>query len=288
MDIAQSSDTKTRIASRESWFRIAIITIFAVVFGWKLIGSPFTFDFSKFDFSDLLSLLLAFFSISLAVAFYFKATETSNRFYDNTFKFTKEISEILGRIEAGFGERLRHLDEGYSGLRDRFSSPPTSTQVGNIENAKKEIEQEKMKLEQEVKERKSILESMLNKAKLHDTEKADFLKKLEEKDKDILNLNRELHLLRRHVRTTEPDEAELDAQIPTRLNALLRDIVATQLDRSMLLEAPIDFIKRRVRIDREPLSPRAIEDMISFGVVDPNFGLTNRGAFLLKKLARRQ
>ena len=57
------------------------------------------------DFPALMSLLLALFSVALAALFYFKATETSNTFYDNTYKFTKDIAGLLVRMESGFGER---------------------------------------------------------------------------------------------------------------------------------------------------------------------------------------
>jgi hypothetical protein len=58
------------------------------------------------DFPTLLSLLLALFSVALSALFYFKATDTSNAFYDNTYKFTKDIAELLVKMESGFGERL--------------------------------------------------------------------------------------------------------------------------------------------------------------------------------------
>lgn len=62
------------------------------------------------DFPTLLSLLLALFSVGLAALFYFKATETSNTFYDNTYNFTKDIAQLLVKMESGFGERLRNLE----------------------------------------------------------------------------------------------------------------------------------------------------------------------------------
>lgn len=71
---------------------------------WKLLSAEFKIDLASFSFNDFLALVLALFSVALSVAFYFKANEASNQFYDNTYKFTKEMSEILGRIEAGFGD----------------------------------------------------------------------------------------------------------------------------------------------------------------------------------------
>ena len=39
---------------------------------------------------SILSMLLAFFSIFISIFFYFKADETSSRFYDSSYEFMKE------------------------------------------------------------------------------------------------------------------------------------------------------------------------------------------------------
>lgn len=68
---------------------------------------------------SILSMLLAFFSIFISIFFYFKADETSSKFYDSSYDFMKEQSVLLGRIEERFGEkfenlfsRIDHLDAG--------------------------------------------------------------------------------------------------------------------------------------------------------------------------------
>ena len=58
---------------------------------------------------SILSMLLAFFSIFISIFFYFKADETSSRFYDSSYEFMKEQSELLGRIEERFGEKFENL-----------------------------------------------------------------------------------------------------------------------------------------------------------------------------------
>src|SRR6185436_4120877 len=97
---------------RDSWLRVFATVSAVVAMFW--IVSKVQIEPLKVDMGGLLSLVLSVFAMALSVAFYFRATDTSNTFYDNTYKFTREMSEVLGRIEAGFGERLRHLDEGYS------------------------------------------------------------------------------------------------------------------------------------------------------------------------------
>lgn len=94
------------------------------------------------DFPTFLSLLLALFSVGLAALFYFKATETSNTFYDNTYNFTKDIAQLLVKMESGFGERLRNLDEGYTPMRDslqHYNEKPSE----KVEETKKKIQTKK-------------------------------------------------------------------------------------------------------------------------------------------------
>lgn len=67
-----------------------------------------------FDFPTLLSLLLALFAVALSALFYFKATDTSNAFYDNTYKFTQQIAELLR--EPGSVSRGQPLNNKYSDI----------------------------------------------------------------------------------------------------------------------------------------------------------------------------
>jgi hypothetical protein len=92
----------------------------------QIIITPFNL---QFDFPTFLSLLLAIFSVGLAAMFYFKATDTSNAFYDNTYKFSQEIAGLLVKIESGFGEKLTHLDDAYKGMRDRFDQLPNRMEI---------------------------------------------------------------------------------------------------------------------------------------------------------------
>ena len=166
-----------KIKNRESIAKISIGIILFALIAYKLAVSELSFDFSNFSFSDLLSMTLAIFAIALSVAFYFKATDTSNKFYDNTFKFTKDISSILGRIEAGFGERLKHLDEGYTGLRDKFDGNGV-VNTEEIENTKKELEEEKIKLKKERTEKDEILSSIMKKGKTYTRRKRRSFRKI--------------------------------------------------------------------------------------------------------------
>ena len=68
------------------------LVILTVVVSIKIILINSENVFKDFNFTDLLSLLLAFFSITISIVFYLKAGETANQFYDNTYKFTQHTS----------------------------------------------------------------------------------------------------------------------------------------------------------------------------------------------------
>lgn len=283
-----SESIKDKIENRESWAKILGTLILLSLISYKFAVSDLNFDFSKFEFSDLLSLILAIFSISLAVAFYFKATDTSNKFYDNTYKFTKEFSEILGRIEAGFGERLRHLDEGYTGLIDKFDGSFNSKNTEEIEKAKEELEEEKEQLHQEVEEKKELLDELMTKAKLEDEEKQEFIQKINQSEQQIEKLNSELRFMTRKLRTAERSrENEILHSIPPSLRNRLMSFIASECDLNMLIEAPIELLKRRINYNPEKQPESLTFPLRRQGFLDEDLNFTTPGIELLKSLARR-
>mgnify|MGYP003121778212 FL=1 len=282
-------DIKGKIKDRESWFKVIGGTILLALIAYKLAVSELNFDFSKFDFSDLLSLTLAIFSIGLSVAFYFKATDTSNKFYDNTYKFTKEISEILGRIEAGFGERLRHLDEGYSGLVDKFDGNSVQDKTDDIEAAKLELEEEKKKIEKEVEEKDQILETLLKKAKVNDTEKAKILSELKEKEQEISSLSNEMRYLKRNISRAERSLGnDLIHSIPPSLREMITDYLKSNtIDINMLLDAPLGYLKRRMKFEKEKFPLSFYERFLKYDIIENDDRFTERGLEIMKYLANR-
>lgn len=281
-------DVRVKIKNRESWFKVVAGLILLALIAYKLAVSELNFDFSKFDFSDLLSLTLAIFSIGLSVAFYFKATDTSNKFYDNTYKFTKDISEILGRIEAGFGERLKHLDEGYTGLRDKFDGSSTSGNNEEIEEAKKELEQEREQLQKEVQEKNELLEELMNKAQLGEEEREAFTQRINQREEQIEKLNSELRFLNRRLRNAERSrENEMIHSIDNMMRSRLTNFIASQVDMNMLLDAPIELLIRRIRFDPTEHPESLTFPLQRMGFLDDEMKFTPSGIELLKSIARR-
>lgn len=133
-----------KIKLRYSWLKIIVVISLLVLGFIKFLEVDFSTMFSQSSLNDILSLVLAIFSICLSVAFYFKSCDTSNQFYDNTYKFTKDISLILARMETGFTEKLGHIEE--------YTSPKNNqkNEKENIEKQDKELSDKQLKIDDEI------------------------------------------------------------------------------------------------------------------------------------------
>lgn len=145
-----------------------------IVIAVRLAFAKTTIDLSGFNFTDLLSLLLALAAVALSAAFYFKADESARSFYNNTYHFTKEVSEILGRIEAGFGKQLEHINQSYVGLNDKIDRMPYDPAFIREQEAAKVSE-----IQEQEAERDNIIQDLMRRAQMDGAEKAELQKKLD-------------------------------------------------------------------------------------------------------------
>lgn len=245
--------------------RDSAVVLLAAIVGWKLIRSDIQVDLSKFSFSELLALLLSLFSVWLSVAFYFKAGDTSNQFYDNSYKFTKEMSEILGRIEAGFGERLRHLDEGYSGIRDKFDRLP---HYGTAISA--EVKREEEEIKKREGEQRALLENLAKRAKLAEGEKEEIFAKLAEKNEELEQARLEL----RHLRHRSEDLSPGDRDLRRSLLHYIAESIKNEIPPDVDPKSPRASVGQTFRRIRDDLHPEAIRDLQRFDLVDEQGNLT--------------
>lgn len=160
------------------------------------------------NFNELLSLILALFSIALASAFYFKATDTSSQFYDNIYKFTKDIAELLVRIESGFGERLLHIDKTQSNIHDKLYGKENK----EIEDTEAKIEEKKESIENIIKEKDTIISELIEKSKIDKEEKEKFRIALDENEKKYVAAKDEITLLRNKVDIAQSEMSSEDEQ----------------------------------------------------------------------------
>lgn len=263
-----------------TYLKAFIVVILTSVISWKLLWT--NISLSELKATDILSILIALFAMGLSVAFYFKATDTSNSFYDNSYKFTKDMSEILGRIEAGFGERLKHLDEGYSTMSRKFDGLPYGL---TKEQAEHKIEKEEEAIEKNEDERQKMIAELINKADMQELEKKEFLGKLEHKEKQLSMMRGRINELTNQVESSE--NIEKKAHISNYLAHLMKKGNINPTD---ILNHPntelMEMFSRLYEIDT---SSAFIQDFSDLGYYDHNTNLlTRRGANLLKKIAFRE
>ena len=298
--MSKETDTKFEAAERAVTkyiglaTRVAILVLFAIS-AYRLAWSDISIDLSKFDFSDLLALLLALFAVAMSVAFYFKSTDSSNQFYDNIYNFTQKTSEILGRIEERFGEQLRHLDEGYGRIESRFEDVSKSPQeikekVKETEGKEDEAKQQLHATNQAMRE---MMERLAERAKMQEQEKVEFYEKmaeLEEEKDHAQNRIREIEA-QRDAMQEELMMMEEDMMVGVRdmRSPVIDEILHHPEIRELIRHrVPLEIIQRRSRHIFESLPKDYLLRLTEEGVVNSEGELTTAGSLLFRTMLRRQ
>lgn len=243
---------------------------FLLIFIIKVLASSIIFNFSDFRFIDLLSLILALFSMSLSAAFYFKSTDQSNQFYNSSVDFTRNISEILGRIEGVFGERLKHIDEGYQGIRDAIS--PLKMEI--------EYKQDEIKTISEKSDLDII--TYLEKNKVENSIVSDIKEKLKEKDEIIKKNNDEIKFLSSQL---EKHAGNYDPNIESKLRRYLFRMFKEDFKDIFFLSPNDDEeLHRILNHMKKMFLPNFFLDMKLCGYLDENDNLTDIGKRLFTEL----
>jgi len=228
----------------------------------------------------MLALLLALFAIALSVLFYLKATDSANSFYDNTYRFTRDVSEILGRVEAGFGEKLAHLDAGYSGLKSAVEKIPYDRK-----ETETKIEVEEHQIVKLKKERDELFESLAVRAKLEEEEKRALFKKLQQQDLELSAARREMLLLRRRLKITDMRARNVvGAEISEMVIEYLKDLIRSNFGHNYngSVSAVNNAIKRDIYEDNFPESVR--DELLKGGMMDEEYVLTRKGYLFMRKI----
>lgn len=231
------------IKKHNSWLRYFVIIVFTLVFAYKVC----TMDFSeiKIDITTILSLGVAFFAIWLSVIFYFKADEASNRFYNETYKFIKDTSTMLGKIEATFGEKLNNVERSLGrsqGFLDKGKLEELIKEKEEIENEKNELIKGKMDIEKKLAESHEKIKEYAIKISNNNKLRDSIMNELENQRKQnefLKSKNVELEKIK--DREKDITEEEIAFKLPYQMLREFREYVEF-LD---LLEVTLRAIKRR-------------------------------------------
>jgi hypothetical protein len=231
----------------------------------------------------LLSLLLAFFSVGLSALFYFKATETSNNFYDNTHKFTRDISQLLAKMESGFGERLKHLDEGYSSVRDHLQTNGNSY---SNDDSKRKIKEEKEQAKKTTEEREGIINSLLEKAHIEGAEKESVLEQLNDKERELKDSRNEIEKLKKqHVREKMNSRSTKSLLSSSAFKSYAKSVIVDRIGRKIILDGTMRSTNNQLSDLFDDLSPSFTSDLTELGLIDEEKDLTKKGFIFLRKIA---
>lgn len=280
-----SEDIQKSKNSLWEWVKAISTLVIVGVGSYKVYLTPIDLTV---DFPTLLSLLLALFSVALAALFYFKATETSNTFYDNTYNFTKDIAQLLVKIESGFGEKLRNLDEGYSSMRDSLQNYGAKSD-DSVEKTKEKIKTEKSEMDKVAQERNRIIEQLIERSNLQQEEKSQITSELKEKEEELAEAQKELGRMNRRLimeRMKRERLSKMDIDLDSGFADFTRSAVLEKIGTDRILEAPRSYIIKRFNSLANDLPRRYIEDLEQGGFFDN--GLTIEGYHMLKMLAERK
>lgn len=250
------------------------LVILTVVVSIKIILINSENVFKDFNFTDLLSLLLAFFSITISIVFYLKAGETANQFYDNTYKFTQHTSEILGRIESGFGERLRNINESYNRLGEdirRYSAKDNRVQE-EIKNQTENIEKNENVL-------KDIVNTLFENSKLDENEKEKLKKDLTQSNKELEEARNKILDLEKQIR-----RSSVAHFLPAVKRYYKRKLEEFGFDWDTSIEQVNEALSQCIH--RRELPDQFIKDLLNLNIITKDYNLTPYGERLTKNLLK--
>tara|TARA_R110001583_G_C5620443_1_gene406223 strand:+ start:458 stop:1345 length:888 start_codon:yes stop_codon:yes gene_type:complete len=250
----------------------------------------------KMDVPTFLSIALALFSVGLSAIFYFKATDTSNKFYDNSYRYTKDVAQLLVKIESGFGERLKKLDEGYLSMKEEIQKMPTYSVKGEdslkleIERTKKELKFEKDELNKIKKDQNLLVKHTVENSQLHENEKNDILQKLTEKEEEaeeaqqqVLKLNKRLFAERLNRKKIN---SEIDPKLIYRVKNFTRDSFISYILDLDIPDTSFVAIEKAFQKRKGSFPNRYLDDMLILGYLTEDKQLTKSGLTFLKKMLR--
>lgn len=163
----------------------------------------------QIDGGTFIAVVLALFAIGFSAMFYFKTNDSRTMYYLNSYTITKG-TELLGRVEGAFGERLSALEEGLAALEKRGCAPAAGADPrrlgGAFEAADASMQSTESDLERLAGEKDRIIADLLSKAQLQESEKAkveaelaEITQKFHERSIELLKLRGEMHGVAKNV-----------------------------------------------------------------------------------------
>lgn len=235
-------------------------------------------DFSKVTLPDnltnLISLVLALFSIWLSALFYFKANEASNKFYDNTYQFTKDISEKIGRIEERFGKDLTNIEKGYSRMLDKMDV------MSKSEGIQKEIENKTSNEQELLNEKEELIKELIQKANFSDGEKQKVIDMLAVKEAELEKVKSQLYDL--NIQLVNSKKEQVLQGAPHTRN-IMRYVIQSLASENKLPPTFKEFISH-IEQTISKFEDNDIAILMQEGIIDSKKKITTNGKRIINRL----
>ncbi|MFC0187573.1 hypothetical protein ACFFJY_04765 [Fictibacillus aquaticus] len=271
--------TDEKIKIRNHWFKIILISLFAMVLMFKIAVTKFTFHFA-----DLLSFILAIFAISISAMFYTKVNEALRAAAIGT-KDLLPSKKKKNEPEAAFTEEddvEEEEAEGYADLPD---------------NERNQLERRMLDLNEQLKRvrqvQNEIVERLSMSEELSEDDRRDYLDYLLEKEKEAVLAEKELEAIEISLQPQllneeglAEDEWDEDGdRIPdTARNT--KEIVQL-LGKEFVLNASFEQLNHKMREIQPNISPEAAEYLKENDLVDSFFNVSRKGLKEFRKIARK-
>ena len=268
--------TDEKIKLRNHWFKIILISLFSLVFMFKIAVTKFTFHFS-----DMLAFILAIFAIGICSMFYVKVNEALQAFASAS----KSVLPFPGK----------NLKDAEEQPQDHTAEIKEDTLT---ETEAEELERLLLSQEEQVKRMKQVQQEIKNRLvteDLHEEDKKDYIDYLLQKEKEIMLAKQEI------VRITsllEPEEDADEEEVEQQQNsdeyhdensiqtARAKDIVQL-LGKEFVLNASLEQFNHKMREIQHSITIETANHLKEEGLIDPYFNVTRKGLKEFRRAAKK-
>ncbi|MFC7370925.1 hypothetical protein ACFQPF_04490 [Fictibacillus iocasae] len=268
--------TDEKIKIRNHWFKIILISLFAMVLMFKIAVTKFTFHFA-----DLLSFILAIFAITISAMFYTKVNEalrTAAAGSKDLLPFKKKTAQQEEEQELFEDDEMTQFEELPENERNSLERRmlDLNEQLKRVRQVQNEIV-ERLSVENDLSEddRRDYLDYLLEKEKEA---------VLAEKELDAIEISLEPQLLNEE-RLSDYNWEEDEESIPDTASNT-KDIVQL-LGKEFVLNASFEQLNHKMREIQPSISPEAIDYLKENDLVDSYFNVSRKGLKEFRKIARK-
>jgi arginine exporter protein ArgO len=268
--------TDEKIKLRNHWFKIILISLFAMVLMFKIAVTRFTFHFS-----DMLAFILAIFAIGICSMFYVK------------------VNEALQAFSAA-GKSLLPFSNKNNKVTEEIKEQEVQKEETILDESERNgLERQLLTQQEQVKRMKQVQKEITNRLvaeDLHEEDKRDYIEYLLQKEKEIMLTKQEIvritSLLEPAEETSDEEVHEHDEEFEEYQDehsvqtATAKDIVQL-LGKEFVLNATLEQFNHKMREIQHSITIETAKHLKEEGLIDPYFNVTRKGLKEFRRAAKK-